>query len=378
MNDMVSHLLTLKRETKGYWAERILSELEYAAAVSRSSGSANDALLRTTIEGLAAEHAAEGAITRGTVEETEARLQPLAEQAKSITILCPAHAHVDMNWLWRYDETVAVLLDTFRTVLTLMTEYPSFMFSQSQASAYRIVEEHDPDMLKEIRRRVKEGRWEVTASTWVEADKNLPSGESLVRQSLYARRYLSELLEIPVDSLLLDFEPDTFGHSRKVPEILSQAGVRWYYHCRGAEEHTLYRWQAPSGASLLCYRDPWWYNAEVTTGLAAEAPQYCKRHGIDLMLRVYGVGDHGGGPTRRDVERIIDMDAWPIFPHLRFGTYREFFETAEKAAQLPVVTQELNPLFDGCYTSRPGSRPRTGPLNAGSWRRRHSPVSPRW
>ena len=70
------------------------------------------------------------------------------------------------------------------------------------------------------------------------------------------------------------------------------------------------------------------------------------------MLRVYGVGDHGGGPTRRDVERIIDMDAWPIFPHLRFGTYREFFETAEKAAQLPVVTQELNPLFDGCYTSQ--------------------------
>jgi alpha-mannosidase len=350
---MISHLLALRNETKGYWAERILSELEYAVAMSRASARAHDALLRTTIESIASEHAAAGAFTRDTVEETEARLQPLAEQAKSITLLCPAHAHIDMNWLWRFDETVAVTLDTFRTVLTLMTEYPAFTFSQSQASAYRMVEEHDPEMLKEIRKRVKEGRWEVTACTWVEADKNLPSGESLARHALYTKRYLSALLEISPDTLLLDFEPDTFGHSRNVPEILRQAGVKWYYHCRGADDHTLYRWQAPSGASVLCYRDPFWYSAEVSPAMAAEAPLYCKKHGIDLMLRVYGVGNHGGGPTRRDIERIIDMDAWPIFPRVRFGTYREFFETAEKAAEgLPVVRRELNPVFDGCYTSQ--------------------------
>ena len=190
MNDMISHLLTLRNETKGYWAERILSELEYAVAMSRSSGRAHEALLRTTVESIASEHAVEGALTRETVEETEARLQPLAAQAKSIAIVCPAHAHIDMNWLWRFDETVTVTLDTFRTILTLMTEYPAFTFSQSQASAYRIVEEHDPEMLKEIRKRVKEGRWEVTASTWVEADKNMPSGESLARHALYTKRYL--------------------------------------------------------------------------------------------------------------------------------------------------------------------------------------------
>jgi alpha-mannosidase len=353
MNDMISHLLALRRESRGYWPERILAELEYAIALSRASGNAHEALLRTTLEGLAAEQADLGTLGRETVEETEARLAPLAAEARSLELICAAHAHIDMNWLWRFDETVTVTLDTFRTVLTLMTEYPAFTFSQSQASAYRIVEEHDPEMLKEIRRRVKEGRWEVTASTWVESDKNMPSGESLARHVLLTRRYLAQLLELDPDSLLLDFEPDTFGHSRHLPEILQEAGVRWYYHCRGYDEHTLYRWKAPSGASVLCYRDPYWYNATVTRDIAAEAPLYCRTHGMRSMLRVYGIGDHGGGPTRRDIERIVDMDTWPIFPRLRFGSFREFFTAAEKSSErLPVVDRELNPVFDGCYTSQ--------------------------
>ncbi len=353
MNDMISHLLALRKDSRGYWPERILAELEYAVSLSRASGNAHEALLRTTIEGLAAEQADFGALGRETVEETEARLQPLAAEAKSFELICAAHAHIDMNWMWRFDETVAVTLDTFRTVLTLMTEYPAFVFSQSQASAYRIVEEHDPEMLKEIRRRVKEGRWEVTASTWVEADKNMPVGESLARHALLTRRYLAGLLELDPDTLLLDFEPDTFGHSRNVPEILQEAGVRWYYHCRGYDQHTLYRWQSPSGASVLCYRDPYWYNGIVSPDIAAEAPMYCRTHGMQSMLRVYGIGDHGGGPTRRDLERILDMDSWPIFPRLRFGAMREFFSAAEKNAErLPVVDHELNPVFDGCYTSQ--------------------------
>jgi alpha-mannosidase len=353
MNDMISHLLTLKAETRGYWAERIVAELEYAVNLSRSQGRKHDALLRATIESLAAQSSLMGALTRETVEETEAKLQSIAAEAKTHTILCVAHAHIDMNWMWRFDETVAVTLDTFRTMLTLMTEYPGFTFSQSQAAVYRIVEEHDPDMLKEIRKRIKEGRWEVTASTWVEADKNLPSGESLVRQTVHARRYLSALLDLPPESFMLDFEPDTFGHSRNLPEILTRAGVRWYYHCRGGDEHDLYRWQAPSGASLIAYRDPFWYNAEVSPSMTQALPEFCRKHGMDTMPRMYGVGNHGGGPTRRDIERIVEMDAWPLFPRLRFGTLREFFTAAEKnAARLPVANRELNFIFTGCYTTQ--------------------------
>ena len=350
---MISHLLALKAETKGYWAERIVAELEYAVNLSQAQGRNHDALLRAAIESLAAQHSLMGALTRETVEETEAKLQPVAADAKALTVLCVAHAHIDMNWMWRFDETVAVTLDTFRTMLTLITEYPGFTFSQSQAAVYRIVEEHDPEMLKEIRRRVKEGRWEVTASTWVEADKNLPSGESLVRQTVASRRYLSTLLDIPADSLLLDFEPDTFGHSRNLPEILTRAGVRWYYHCRGMDDQDLYRWLAPSGAGLIAYRDPFWYNAEVAPSMALALPEFCRKHGMDTMLRMYGVGNHGGGPTRRDIERIVEMDSWPLFPRMRFGTLREFFTAAEKnAARLPVANRELNFIFTGCYTAQ--------------------------
>jgi alpha-mannosidase len=353
MNDMISHLLTLKAETKGYWAQRIVAELEYAVKLSHAAGRKHDALLRSSIESLAAQQAAFGALTRETAEETEGKLQSMFAEAKTLTVLCPAHAHIDMNWMWRFDETVAITLDTMRTMLTLMTEYPAFAFSQSQASVYRIVEQYDPDMLKEIKKRVKEGRWEVTASTWVESDKNIPNGESLARHALYTKRYLSDLLDIKGESLMLDFEPDTFGHSRNVPEILSRAGVRWYYHCRGFEEHTLYRWQAPSGAQVIAYRDPFWYNGEISPAMAAAVPDFCKKQGMDAMLRVYGVGDHGGGPTRRDLERIIDMDSWPLFPRFRFATFREFFSLAEKTAEkLPVVNRELNFVFTGCYTSQ--------------------------
>jgi alpha-mannosidase len=353
MNDSIAHLLALKAETRGYWAERIVAELEYAVKLTRAAGRKDDALVRAAIESLAASQASAGAITRETVEETEEKLQALSAEAKGFTILCAAHAHIDMNWLWRFDETVAVALDTFRTMLTLMTEYPAYTFSQSQASVYRIVEEHDPDMLKEIRKRVKEGRWEVTASTWVEADKNIPNGESFARHALYAKRYLARLLEIAPESLQVDFEPDTFGHSRNVPEILSQAGVKWYYHCRGYDDHVLYRWQAPSGAQVIAYRDPFWYNADITPAMAVPVPEFCRDHKLDTMLRMYGVGDHGGGPTRRDIERIIDMDSWPVFPRMRFGSLREFFGKVEKVAEhLPVVNKELNAVFTGCYTTQ--------------------------
>jgi alpha-mannosidase len=156
-----------------------------------------------------------------------------------------------MNWMWRFDETVAATLDTFRTMLNLMEEYPEFKFSQSQASVYKIVEEFDPDMLEEIKKRIKEGRWEVTASTWVESDKNMPNGESLVRHILYTKRYLSELLGVDPGTLNIDFEPDTFGHNLNVPEILARGGVKYYYHCRGYDGHDIYRWKSPSGSSVI-------------------------------------------------------------------------------------------------------------------------------
>ncbi|MGD0006682.1 MAG: glycoside hydrolase family 38 C-terminal domain-containing protein, partial [Anaerolineaceae bacterium] len=291
--------------------------------------------------------------TQETALRAEEILQALSPQAKQHKLLCAAHAHIDMNWMWRWDETVAVTLDTFRTVLALLRAYPQFKFSQSQASVYQIVETYAPELLPEIKQRIHEGRWEVTASTWVEADKNLPNGESQARHLLLTRRYLSQLLGLKPENFGLDFEPDTFGHSANVPEILASAGVKYYYHCRGDKNPGLYHWLAPSGSSILVYLEPFWYLGYVDPSLAQFVPSFCQQFGLDTALRVYGIGDHGGGPTRRDIQRILDMDTWPVFPTLRFGTFTEYFAHVEKiAGRLPEVRGELNFVFTGCYSSQ--------------------------
>lgn len=336
-----------------YWAQRIVAQLEYASELSKIEGGQYDDLIHSVLDELEQSIAAQASLTRQAAEAAESALLPLRAVAKRYTLICVAHAHIDMNWMWRWDETVAITLDTFRTILDLMEEYPDFTFSQSQASVYQLVERYDPSMLAAIRQRVQEGRWEVSAVTWVEADKNMPAGESMARHLLYTRRYLRQLFNLPDAAFHMDYEPDTFGHSQHVPEILAQAGVRHYYHCRGDQDEWLYRWQAPSGRSILVYREPTWYLGYIEPGIARLVPGFCSRYGIDAMLKVYGVGDHGGGPTRRDLERLIDMNTWSIYPQVRFGTYRQFFEQVDEIAErLPVKTGELNFIFTGCYSSQ--------------------------
>lgn len=348
----------LKSQHSGTWTERICAELEYAFELSKVQGGAFDSLISESVAQLCQSADQQSAVTRQAVEQAEHSLSGLQAAAKQYEVVCAAHAHIDMNWMWRWDETVAITLDTFHTMLQLMREYPQFTFSQSQASVYRLVEQYAPDMLKEIRQRVQEGRWEVTAVTWVEADKNMISGESMARHLLYTRRYLKKLFDLPDAAFQMDFEPDTFGHSRNVAEILADAGVRYYYHCRGDQDALLYNWRAPSGRSILVYREPLWYLGYVDPGMARYVPSFCSQHGLNTMLRVYGVGDHGGGPTRRDVERLQDMDTWPIFPHFRMGTFADFFNKVEAsfrqpgAPPLPVVDNELNFVFTGCYSSQ--------------------------
>lgn len=286
------------------------------------------------------------------VVSIEAALAPLGCKIKEMTVLAVSHAHLDMNWMWSYDETVSITLSTFRTILNLMKEFPDFTFSQSQASTYRIVEKYDPDMLDEIRKYVKEGRWEPTVSSWVETDKNMPAGETLCRHILYAKKYMQELFGIDPRDLKLDFEPDTFGHNANVPQILNAGGVQYYYHCRGYEGHHIYRWQS-GDSEVLSYREPVWYNAKITPNDFVYMPEFAKKNGISTLLKVYGVGNHGGGPTRRDLTRLIDMMTWPLLPTIRFGTYREFFATLEeKRNSFPVVCGELNAFATGCYTTQ--------------------------
>jgi alpha-mannosidase len=336
----------------GYWSQRAAHQLRYLLHMQQNGFGSFERDLETAVSRIEEGMRCHGSIWQEDVDEMERLLMPVSMQAKRLTLILCAHAHIDMNWKWSYQETVAITLETFRTMLRLMDRFPEFTFSQSQASTYRIVEKHEPEMLEQIRRRVQEGRWEVTASTWVEADKNMTSGESMARHLLYTRKYLKQLFDLEDDHFLLDFEPDTFGHSQNVPEILAQAGVKYYYHCRGDEGNYLSRWVAPSGRSVLTYLEPKGYQGLIGYEMCDFVPEFCSRLSVDTAMKVYGVGDHGGGPTRRDISRILDMASWPIFPTIRMGRYRDFFSRVENAENIPVQDMERNFVFTGCYTSQ--------------------------
>lgn len=336
------------RNKKGYNAERIYAQLYFASEYNKAYNCDYDEALRRQAEFAAnLEYP-----TKSDVEKIETALAPLSERIKNLRVIAVAHSHIDMNWMWSYDETVSLTLSTFRTILDIMKEYPEFTFAQSQASVYKIVEKYDPDMLDEIRERVKEGRWELSVGSWVETDKNMPSGETLCRHILYAKKYMAQLFDVSPESLQLDFEPDTFGHNGNVPEILASGGIKYYYHCRGYKGHHIYRWQSGDN-EILCYREPMWYNAGIKGEDFAYMPNFAKHNGIDTLLKVYGIGNHGGGPTRRDIASLIDIASWPLMPKITFGTYREFYDSLDKMREsFPVVRGELNAAFTGCYTTQ--------------------------
>ncbi|MBQ2748694.1 MAG: alpha-mannosidase [Clostridia bacterium] len=344
----------LKKRATGYYAERVIGECEYLAHLSRVKKGVYDEIVENGAVFLWESYLSKKGIGKTECEKFEKLMAPAASVAKSYGTKFIAHAHIDMNWMWGYPETVDTTLETFRTILHMMKEYPDLTFGQSQASVYKIVEENEPEMLREIKKQIKRGKWEVTASTWVEGDKNMASGEAMTRHLLYTRAYLKKILGLSDEDFFVDFEPDTFGHSENVPEVLNQAGVKYYYHCRGLDEpYFLYRWMSPSGAEVIAYRDTEWYNMDPDPFCLMWIPEFCETYQMPFALSVFGVGDHGGGPTRRDIERILDMATWPIFPEITFGTYREFYAEAEKVRELlPLKRAESNPRFTGCYTTQ--------------------------
>jgi len=310
---------------------------EHLAATNNRQGAA----WRKRIEQAKAALAA--ALAAGTVDwpklvgRVEAILQPLSAAAKARVIHLVGHAHIDMNWMWSWPETVAVTLDTFRTMLDLLEEFPEFHFSQSQASVYAIVDKYEPEMLARIARFVKEGRWEVTASHWVEGDKNMAGGEALCRHVLYTRATMDRLFGLRPEDVVIDWSPDTFGHAATVPTYLRQGGIRYLYLHRPGEDiqpvPEAFWWEAPDGARVLARNDQKrGYNCSIHPAAivgALEAMQ--ELAGLDFAMLVYGVGDHGGGPTRRDLLSVREMNAWPVFPTLAFSPAHAFFRKLEKA-----------------------------------------------
>ncbi|MCL2527334.1 MAG: glycosyl hydrolase-related protein [Defluviitaleaceae bacterium] len=355
INQTLKHLKPL---CIGPWGQRIYAQLVFGRELTKHIHPRGAALLLKIAQNLLKSSVDRSYISPEAAQSAEAALGPLSNHAKKITAHAVGHAHIDMNWMWRYDETVNITLETFRTVLNLMEDFPGFTFSQSQASCYRMVERFDKALLEKISAKVRENRWEVTAASWVEADKNMPSGESLARHILYTKQYMNRLFGLPEEALRLGFEPDTFGHSAQVPGILAAAGIEFYYFCRGRNLGSgqkngpdIFNWKAPSGQSVLAYHEPYWYIKTIEPEFFIGMPEFCAKNGVADMLMVYGVGDHGGGPTRKDLKQLVDMMGWPLFPRIMFSTYHRYFDSI-KHKTFPTEEGELNFIFGGCYTSQ--------------------------
>jgi alpha-mannosidase len=284
-----------------------------------------------------------------TIKRIRTVLEPLAEQTKKLTVHLIGHAHIDMNWLWTMEDTIDVCRRDFDTMTRFMEEFPDFCFSQSQAAVYDLTQRSFPEIFERILPYVETGRWEVTAATWTEGDLNMSSGESIVRHILFSKRYCEQKL---CSSSRIGWEPDTFGHPASIPQILKKCGIPYYYHMRVGRSEPLYVWEGPDGSEVLVFNSV--YNNRVNAADITKLPTVLlEKHELRHTLFVYGVGDHGGGATRRDIRRARALGSLPTMPRVIFSTATAFFDAVASAdlTTLPRVRGELNPIFDGCYTS---------------------------
>lgn len=291
--------------------------------------------------------------------------ESLRVYSKKMNIHLISHAHIDMNWLWTTKETISLVERDFSTACRLLDEFPDFRFSQSQCAAYEMSKSNHPDTFDEICDHINEGRWEVTATSWVENDENLPSGESLARQMLYSRKFWRQSGVVPK----ILWAPDTFGHSGNLPQLLSKSGIRRCFHSRcfpfASSDHRItsvkhqpmpftYIWEGIDGTEIL--NASMEYGGNFDTSEMLRYAQDALERGSDHSMYVFGVGDHGGGPTRRDIRSALKSNDSPMLPAIKFSTTAGYFSEIEKLYDNDSISLlkhkgELNFIFEACYTS---------------------------
>ncbi len=268
------------------------------------------------------------------------------------------NAHLDPVWLWRWQEGFQEAKATFRSALNRMNEYPEWIFTSSSAGIYEWIEQNEPEMFEEIRHRVQEGRWQIVGGWWIQPDCNLPSGESFVRQGLYAQRYFKEKLGVTAS---VGYNVDSFGHAATLPQILYKSGMDAYVFMRPKPNEKglpdpLFCWESRDGSRVLAYRLPHSY-ATRRTDLAAHVRSCAVQMTDDDAegMCFYGVGNHGGGPTRENLESILWMQQDPGCPTLLWSTPTRFFESIRgKRKSIPLVRDELQHHAVGCYSAHSG------------------------
>jgi alpha-mannosidase len=267
-------------------------------------------------------------------------------KAVTDTIHVVGHAHMDMNWLWTYSETMKMCNDNLRQTVAFMNEFPDFTMLQSQAAVYNFVEKVDPPLFKQIQKYVKEGRLEPGGGMWTEGDMNLSSGEAITRSFLLGQRYFQSRFGKMAKTGWL---PDNFGHISQMPQILQLAGCEYFYFFRVKPYKGTFWWVGTDSSKVLAYSNDS-YTGTITPDLKDELKKIAPdKHRV---LQITGIGDHGGGPTRENIDMVHQLDKTPGYPAVKFTTAGEFFEKVSKEMDgRPTHHGEMQFIFEGCYTT---------------------------
>lgn len=287
--------------------------------------------------------------------------RPLASEKRVLHMI--GNAHLDAVWLWPWQEGYQEARATFRSALDRMDEYPDFVFTCDQIVLLSWVEEADPELFERIRVRVAEGRWVNVGGWWVEPDCNMPAGESFVRQGVLGQRYLMSRFGRPAN---VGMNADPFGHNVMIPQILRGQGLDTYTFMRpGPHESdfhgSAFWWEAPDGSRVLAFRIPFEYCSPPGSviGQTEKALAQLDKDFRHLMV-FYGVGNHGGGPTKANIDSIYRFDTMGTFGQMKLSSPRAFFDAftadlgPDRLEELPVRRDDLQHHAPGCYSAHSG------------------------
>jgi len=277
---------------------------------------------------------------------------PKRNTEPTVHLLC--NSHLDPVWLWEWPEGAAEALSLARTVCDLCEEFDGFVFNRNEVQFYEWIEEYDPPLFERIRKLVAAGQWHVMGGWYLQPDCNIPSGESFVRQILVGKRYFADRFGVEPTTAA---NVDSFGHTRGLVQILAKSGYDSYIFCRpklekGPFPATEFTWVGFDGSEIAASVAQPHYNS--APGQGAEKIKEWLAYGAGKPVRQvpWGVGNHGGGPSREDLQAISSLMEDSPSPRLVHSTPEAYFaDLRARSEPIPRHEGDLNPFAVGCYTS---------------------------
>jgi alpha-mannosidase len=276
-------------------------------------------------------------------QSTLEALKPMMAQA---TLHLTGNSHIDAAWLWPWTETVDTVKNTFSTALQLMNEYPTYTYTQSAAAYNDWMARDYPEIDAQIKKRIQEGRWEIVGGMWVEPDLNMPDGESTARSILIGKRWYQQHYGVDVR---IGWNPDSFGYNWQLPQIYKKTGIDYFVTQKMTWNDTnqlpfkLFWWESPDGSKVLTYFPHDYANTNLNPVRLSVDLAQARRYapGMTNMMDLFGVGDHGGGPTRAMLDEGLHwMQSNKVVPKEQYGTAQPWFSSVEK--QLAPQSPEWN------------------------------------